>query len=167
MPSLPAFCNPNRTTESPGELSKLPVPRPYPRPTESNSQGEAEALGHVSYSQVIATCSPGREPVLFLGLVLFCWWGQHCSMAGVSAGLPEKEAEGSPEPQNFSGNTKSRKLPHCQDYSATKVGSLGPWDLTPAPTCPSPTSIWPNSLVVEETDFPMSTKERWMGFLVW
>lgn len=87
-------------------------------------------------------------------------------MACVSAGLLEKEAEGSPEPQNISRIMKSRKLQVAKTLQPPKRAhpTLGP---DTSPHMPMPTSIRSNSLVVEETDFPMSTKERWMGFLVW
>lgn len=78
--------------------------------------------------------------------------GTTWSMAGVPLGLPEEETGGEP-----------RTLDFLQDHEVWYFQTPN-WDHLV--TCPVPTSKQPYSLVVE-TDFPMSARERWMGFLVW
>lgn len=73
-------------------------------------------------------------------------------MSGIPLGLPEEETGGDPRTLNF-----------LQDHGV-RYFQPPKWD-HPA-TCHVPTSKQPYSLVVE-TDFPMSARERWMGFLVW
>lgn len=89
--------------------------------------------------------------------------GTNRGVAGVPAGLLEKEAKEPPERLQLCEVQEASKVPGLSLTGARPAPGPG---TSPLPRCPGPPA-WPDSLVGEETDLPMSTKERWMGFLVW